>query len=38
MGESAQAHAKNRRVEFGIVDSVLCMEGEVPSANPAGRP
>ncbi len=29
-GESAQARAKNRRVEIGIVDSVLRMQGEVP--------
>ena len=29
-GESAQARAKNRRVEIGIVDSVLRMEGVVP--------
>jgi len=28
-GESAQARAKNRRVEIGIVDSVLQMVGEV---------
>ncbi len=29
-GGSAEARAKNRRVEIGIVDSVLRMEGEVP--------
>jgi len=29
-GESAQARAKNRRVEISIVDSVLRMEGVVP--------
>ena len=29
-GESARARAKNRRVEVGIVDSVLRMESEVP--------
>jgi outer membrane protein OmpA-like peptidoglycan-associated protein len=28
-GESAEARAKNRRVEIGIVDSVLRMQGEV---------
>lgn len=29
-GKSGEARAKNRRVEIGIVDSVLRMEGEVP--------
>ena len=29
-GESAQARAKNRRVEISIVDSVLRLEGVVP--------
>ncbi len=29
-GDSAQARAKNRRVEIGIVDSALQMVGEVP--------
>jgi outer membrane protein OmpA-like peptidoglycan-associated protein len=33
-GESAQARAKNRRVEIGIVDSVLRMESEVPPPAP----
>ena len=32
-GESAQARAKNRRVEIGIVDSVLQMQGVVPSTS-----
>lgn len=32
-GDSAEARAKNRRVEIGIVDSVLRLEGE---ANPNG--
>ena len=36
-GESAQARAKNRRVEIGIVDSVLRLEGEV-APNGAGHP
>lgn len=33
-GESAQVRAKNRRVEIGIVDSVLRIEGEVPPPDP----
>ena len=36
-GASAQARAKNRRVEIGIVDSVLRMEGEVPPTRPASH-
>ena len=36
-GESARARAKNRRVEIGIVDSVLRMEGDVPPAAPASH-
>ncbi len=34
-GESAQARAKNRRVEISIVDSVLHMEGVVPPTTTA---
>ena len=34
-GESGQARAKNRRVEIGIVDSVLRLEGEAPPAVPS---
>ena len=33
-GESAQARAKNRRVDVGIVDSVLRLESLAPSAGP----
>ena len=36
-GESAQARAKNRRVEISIVDSVLRLEGVVPP-NAAASP
>jgi outer membrane protein OmpA-like peptidoglycan-associated protein len=36
-GESVEARAKNRRVEIGIVDSVLRLEGEV-APNADGRP
>lgn len=36
-GDSAQTRAKNRRVEIGVVDSVLRLEGEV-APNGAGHP
>jgi len=36
-GDSAQARAKNRRVEIGIVDSVLRMQGVVPPSRPTLR-
>jgi len=36
-GQSAQARAKNRRVEIGIVDSVLRMEGVVPPTVPGSH-
>jgi outer membrane protein OmpA-like peptidoglycan-associated protein len=36
-GDSAQARAKNRRVEIGIVDSVLRMQGVAPPPGTAGH-
>jgi outer membrane protein OmpA-like peptidoglycan-associated protein len=36
-GDSAQARAKNRRVEIGIVDSVLRMQGAIPPSSPANQ-
>jgi outer membrane protein OmpA-like peptidoglycan-associated protein len=36
-GESAQARAKNRRVEIGIVDSVLRVEPGAPSQSPTAH-